>query len=77
LKPILDSFPNIAPLRLYISFGAIFLLFLVDLSSIKSDFRTIMGRVPMPLRLLSYSALVVIIVLFGAYDNKSFIYFQF
>jgi alginate O-acetyltransferase complex protein AlgI len=74
---ISGAFNNIAPARLIISFGAIILLLAVDFFCRGSDFKTAVGKLPAPARIVSYGLLLAIIVLFGAYDNKAFIYFQF
>ncbi len=71
------AFPSIPSSRLIISFGAIILLFAVEFFVRGSDFKTAVGKLPAPARIISYGLLLSVIVLFGAYDNKSFIYFQF
>lgn len=71
------AFNAIPSSRLIISIGAIVLLFVVDFFCRGSDFKTAVGKMPMPARITSYGLLLAVIVLFGAYDNKSFIYFQF
>ncbi|MHC1694205.1 MAG: MBOAT family protein [Eubacteriales bacterium] len=75
--PLASSFTNIPLSRFYMSLIALGILFIGDFLSRRSDFRTMVGRAPMPVRIVSYSLLLAVIVLFGAFDNKSFIYFQF
>jgi alginate O-acetyltransferase complex protein AlgI len=71
------SFESIAPARMIISLGSIAILMIVEFFCRGSDFRYSVGKLPAPARILSYGLLTAAIVLFGAYDNKSFIYFQF
>ncbi len=71
------AFSSIPSSRLIISIGAIIILFVVDFFCRGSDFKTAVGKLPAPARIISYGLLLAVIVLFGAYDNKSFIYFQF
>lgn len=71
------AFNNIAPARMIISIGAIIILSVVDFFCRGSDFKTEVGKLPAPARIISYGLLLAVIVLFGAYDNKTFIYFQF
>lgn len=63
--------------RFIISIGAVVILMSVEYFCRGSDFRTAVGKLPAPARIISYGMLLAVIVLFGAYDNKSFIYFQF
>ncbi len=74
---ILESFSSIASSRFIISIGSILLLMIVEFFCRGKDFKTAVGKLPMPARILSYGVLLAIIIIFGAYDNKSFIYFQF
>lgn len=74
------SFPHIAHFRAYIACGAPVLLFGIEiLSKIPgiAGWFTADSRKSCALRLTAYGVLVAIIVICGAYDNKSFIYFQF
>jgi hypothetical protein len=74
---IAGAFNNIAPSRFIISVGAIIILAVVDFFCRGTDFKTTVGKLPTPARIVSYGLLLAVIVLFGAYDNKTFIYFQF
>ena len=78
-KTVYD-FPHIAAFRGYIACAAPLLLFGVEIFTkipgIPAWF-TANTKKRCALRLVSYGILVAIIVIFGAYDNKSFIYFQF
>ncbi len=78
-KTVCD-FPHIADLRIYVAIGASVLLFTVDALT-KSErvvtAFTAKNKSAQIVRIVSYALLLLIIVIFGAYDNKSFIYFQF
>jgi hypothetical protein len=37
----------------------------------------VLGKVPMSARWAAYAAFVLLVVLFGVYQNRQFIYFQF
>ncbi len=74
------EFPHIADFRAYIAMGAPVLLLAVDAltKSQKVTAWYTKRTIPMQVvRIASYAVMLFIIVIFGAYDNKSFIYFQF
>ena len=78
-KTVCD-FPHIADFRGYIACAAPLLLFGVEILSKRPGLPawfTADTKKRCALRLVSYGVLTAIIVIFGAYDNKSFIYFQF
>lgn len=74
------EFPHIEIFRAYIAIGAPVILFGTELLT---KLPAVTGRynggtkAAQVVRLASYALLLFIIVVFGAYDNKSFIYFQF
>ena len=70
-------FPEFPRQNLYISIFSIALLLIVDLLCRKSDFRTVMNKVPLFGRISIYIVFTLLILVFGAYETKSFIYFQF
>ncbi|MCL2814284.1 MAG: MBOAT family protein [Oscillospiraceae bacterium] len=72
-----ELFSGIPRQNLYVSIFCIILLLAMDFICRKSDFRTVIGKVPVFVRLPVYALLVCLILVFGAYENKSFIYFQF
>ena len=72
-----ELFPEIARQNLYVAVFGIALLFVVDLICTKSDFRTVLNKVPMFARIAIYAVFTLLILVFGAYETKSFIYFQF
>lgn len=67
------DFTGITSLRMYVSVFSVFAIAAIDIFPKIYDFR----KLPTALRLSVYIIAVVIIAVFGAYDNKSFIYFQF
>ena len=72
--------PHIAVFRSYIALGAPVILLAVDAltKSQKVVAWYTKRSIPMQVvRIASYAVMLFIIVIFGAYDNKSFIYFQF
>jgi len=72
-----ESFESIPRQNLYVAIFAIFLLLAVDFMCRKSDFRTTIEKVPVFARIPIYALLISLILVFGAYESKSFIYFQF
>ena len=72
-----ELFTGIPRQNLYVSIFGIALLFIVDFLCRKSDFRTALDKVPLFGRLSIYTVLTLLILVFGAYETKSFIYFQF
>ena len=70
-------FAGIPRQNLYVAAFGIALLTTVDFLCRKSDFRTEVGKLHVCARIPIYAALVCLIIVFGAYENKSFIYFQF
>ncbi len=74
------AFPHIADFRAYIAIGAPVILFAVE-AIVKSPkvvaWFTSPTKTAQVVRIASYAVMLFIIVIFGAYDNKSFIYFQF
>ena len=70
-------FGGIPRQNLYVSVFGIILLLAGDILCRKSDFRTAVGKIPVYARIPLYASLVCLILVFGAYESKSFIYFQF
>ncbi|MCL2773697.1 MAG: MBOAT family protein [Oscillospiraceae bacterium] len=70
-------FTNIPRQNLYTAIIGIILLLIVDILCRKSDFRTAIEKVPVFARIPIYSLFICLIIVFGAYQSKSFIYFQF
>ena len=70
-------FAEIPRQNLYVAVLGIALLLLVDLLCYKSDFRNRLDKVPVYARMPLYILLVCLIIVFGAYEAQSFIYFQF
>ena len=70
-------FEGIPRQNLYAAVFGIVLLLVTDFLCRKSDFRTAVGKMPTAARVPIYAALVCLILVFGAYESKSFIYFQF
>jgi len=76
-KTVLD-FSAIPELRSYIAVAAAAILFAVEFcQNYTKKLISAYFTMPRAVRLLSYALLVSIIIIFGAYDNKAFIYFQF
>ncbi len=72
------DFSAIPVLRVHVAVFAVILLFAAEF--LMNHGKKIAGayfRMPHPVRIVTYALLVAVIVLFGAYDNKAFIYFQF
>jgi D-alanyl-lipoteichoic acid acyltransferase DltB (MBOAT superfamily) len=72
-----ELFAEIPRQNIYISVFGIFMLLTVDFLCRKSDFKTAMDKVPVYARIPVYAMLVCLILVFGAYEAQSFIYFQF
>ena len=70
-------FTEIPRQNLYVAIFGIVILFIADFISRKSDFRTVVAKVPLFGRISIYAVLTFLILAFGAYETKSFIYFQF
>ncbi|MCL2099671.1 MAG: MBOAT family protein [Oscillospiraceae bacterium] len=70
-------FPEIPPQNLYISVFGIITLLTVDFLCRKSDFGTALEKIPVYARVPLYATLLCFILVFGAYEAQSFIYFQF
>jgi D-alanyl-lipoteichoic acid acyltransferase DltB (MBOAT superfamily) len=70
-------FANVPRVGIYAACFGIIMLLLVDFLCRKSDFRTALEKVPFFARLPVYALFVILILVFGAYETKSFIYFQF
>ncbi len=68
---------KISDFRKYIAIGSTILLFVIEFLMKKEKITEWYVKAPSAVRLISYACMVFIIVVFGAYDNKSFIYFQF
>jgi hypothetical protein len=90
IKQIYSGFPDFVPINkaaelfagiprqnMYVSIFSIALLLAVDFLCRKSDFRTAVGKIPFFVRIPLYAAFICLILVFGAYESKSFIYFQF
>ena len=72
------DFSGIPALRAYVSLGAVLLLFGVEyVCNYMKPLADRFFRMPRLIRLVCYALLSAIIIIFGAYDNKAFIYFQF
>jgi len=74
------EFPHIAEFRSYIALGAPVILLAVDALTKSQKVAAWYTKRTIPMqviRIASYAVMLFIIVIFGAYDNKSFIYFQF
>ncbi len=74
------DFAHIADFRIYTALAVPLLLFLVEaLMTVPQVVEHYNARTPVAqvVRIASYALLLFIIIIFGAYDNKSFIYFQF
>jgi len=77
-SPTAMDFSTIPELRAYVAVGAVILLFGIEfLQNYAKKFIDWYFRLPHPVRVVSYALLTAIIIIFGAYDNKAFIYFQF
>ncbi len=77
-SPTTMDFSTIPELRVCVSIAAAAVLFAVEL--FQNVGRNVLNRIftmPHPVRLVLYAVAVAVIVIFGAYDNKAFIYFQF
>jgi len=70
-------FPGIPRQNLYVAVFGIVGLLVADFLCRKSDFRTVAEKIPIYARIPLYALLVCLILVFGAYETKSFIYFQF
>jgi len=77
LNKAAELFADIPRQNLYISVFGIILLLTVDFLCRKSDFKTAIDRVPVFARMPVYAVLLSLIIVFGAYEAQSFIYFQF
>ena len=77
LDQTVKLFAGVPRASIYTAVFGIALLLVVDFLCRKSDFRTAFGKAPVYARLPVYAAFVVLILLFGVYETKSFIYFQF
>lgn len=75
-KTVFD-FSKIAEFRAWIAVFAAVLLFVVEILTKTKKVSEWYLKSNTSVRLISYGLLLAVIVLFGAYDNKSFIYFQF
>lgn len=76
--PTVMDFSTIPELRTYVAIGAVILLFAVEfMQNYGKKVIDWYFRLPHPVRVASYAFLTAIIIIFGAYDNKAFIYFQF
>ena len=72
------DFSAIPVLRVHVAIFAVVLLFAAEfLMNYGKKITGVYFRMPHPVRVVTYALLVAVIVLFGAYDNKAFIYFQF
>ena len=72
------DFSAIPALRVHVAVCAVIFLFLAEfLMNYGKKIEGLYFRMPHPVRVVTYALLVAVIVLFGAYDNKAFIYFQF
>jgi len=72
-----ELFAEIPRQNLYIAIFSIALLLTVDLLCRKSDFRTALDKIPVFARVPVYAVFICLIIVFGAYEAQSFIYFQF
>ena len=73
-----SDYSAVPVLRVYVAVGAVLLLFLAEfLMNYGKKVVDFFFRMPHAVRVLVYALVVAGIVLFGAYDNKAFIYFQF
>ena len=77
VNKIAEMFAGIPRQKLYVSIFGIILLLAADFLCKKSDFRTAAGKIPVYARIPMYAFLICLILIFGAYETKSFIYFQF
>ena len=76
--PTAMDFSAIPGLRVWVAIAAVILLFLAEFfMNYGKKLTEAYFRIPHPVRAVTYALLVAAIVLFGAYDNKAFIYFQF
>jgi hypothetical protein len=76
-KTVFD-FSKIAEFRVWVAAIAVMILFSVEIiTKTKKIPVWYIKKSPSALRLASYGLLLAVIILLGAYDNKSFIYFQF
>ncbi|MBR4205895.1 MAG: MBOAT family protein [Clostridia bacterium] len=72
------DFSAIPVLRVWVALGAAALLFAAELiHNFGKPITAFAVRMPHLVRIVCYALLVSSIILFGAYDNKAFIYFQF
>ena len=72
------DFSAIPSLRVSVALAAAAVLFLAELTAnYGKRLISLSLRMPHAVRVAAYALLVSVIVLFGAYDNKAFIYFQF
>ena len=72
------DFSAIPVLRVWVALGAAALLFAAELiHNFCKPITAFAVRMPHLVRIVCYALLVSSIILFGAYDNKAFIYFQF
>ena len=72
------DYSSVPVLRVYVAIGAVLLLFVAEfLANYGKKVVAFYFRMPHAVRVVTYALLVAGIVLFGAYDNKAFIYFQF
>jgi len=71
------DFSAISEFRVWIALFAAFLLLSVEGLTKSQKVQSWYVKSPTVVRLSSYALLLAVIVIFGAYDNKSFIYFQF
>ena len=77
-SPTVSDYGAIPELRVYVAVCAVLLLFIAEfLMNYGKKVVELYFRMPHLVRIVTYALLVAGIVLFGAYDNKAFIYFQF
>ncbi|MCL1793153.1 MAG: MBOAT family protein [Oscillospiraceae bacterium] len=72
-----ELFAGVPRIGIYVAAFGICMLLAVDFLCRKSDFRTAFGKAPIFARLPVYAVFIILILVFGAYETKSFIYFQF
>lgn len=72
-----ELFAGIPRQNLYTAVFGIVILLAVDFLCRKSDFKTAIEKIPVYARIPIYAALICMILVFGAYEAQSFIYFQF
>jgi len=72
-----ELFAEIPRQSLYIATFGVIILLITDFLCRKSEFRVAFDKIPAFVRIPVYALLICLILVFGAYEAQSFIYFQF